>query len=493
MLTRTRMTLALGLLALSQGCVVYRDRIITVSQRTEVELRGAAPASRLATASLGSVPARLDGERIEAALAGHGRWVEDPTYGMIWVPGRDSGGGDRFVPYVTDGRWVSTTAGWFWQSDLPWGAVAFHYGRWVSVSEGWAWVPGSTFAPAWVDWRSGAGWVGWAPLAPAGSSYVAPFVYCSAGALGGAGLAGRVVSGSGASSLYARTAPIDPTPGHGGAVYSHGPVVGAGQSVASVGVSDAWADAVRATPRMGVPEEGGRATRAGVPLDARVLPDRVASIPSALEVPRPTSGGATALYADATDLGPSRGGFSVVRDATGTPRLGTISLGATQEIPAAAPASAPSAAPIAATRDFATSPAAPPRAGYVDAPRALPTLPPAYASSPASTRFATPSPFVVSAPPTGATAYAPSSTYGGARFVPSAPVNPLVARAPSSWSAPSAPTVSPAPSYNVRAAVAAPRPSFVAPAPSFAAPAPARGGAFAAPVSPMVQSAPRLR
>ncbi|MEZ4406509.1 MAG: DUF6600 domain-containing protein [Polyangiales bacterium] len=492
MLTRTRLTLALAFLALSQGCVVYRDRIITVSQRTEIEVRGAAPANRLATVSLGSVPARLDGERIEAALAGYGRWVEDPTYGMIWVPGRNSGGGDRFVPYVTDGRWVSTTAGWFWQSDLPWGAVAFHYGRWVNVSAGWAWVPGSTFAPAWVDWRSGAGWVGWAPLAPAGAAYVAPFVYCSAGALAGAGLAGRVVAGSGASSLYARTAPIDARPGHGGAVYSHGPAVGAGQSIASVGVSDAWSDAVRATPRVGVPDEGGRATRAGVPLDARVLPDRVASIPSALEVPRPTSGGATALYADATDLGASRGGFSVVRDATGTPRLGTISLGSTHEIPTASHASSPSAPPSFAARDFASVPASPSRAGYVDAPRALPTLPPAYAAT--APRFSTPSPFVANAPSAfGSTAYAPTPSYGGARAVPSAPVTPLVARAPASWAAPSAPTVSAAPSYNVRAAVAAPRPSYVAPAPSFAAPAPARGGAFAAPVSPMVQSAPRLR
>ena len=45
-----------------------------------------------------------------------------------------------FAPYVTDGQWRVTDAGWFWQSTLPWGDLAFHYGRWVSWGARWAWV-----------------------------------------------------------------------------------------------------------------------------------------------------------------------------------------------------------------------------------------------------------------------------------------------------------------------------------------------------------------
>ena len=40
-------------------------------------------------------------------------------------------------------------------------------------------VPGAVFAPAWVDWRVGNGWVGWAPLAPLGASFVASHIYCA--------------------------------------------------------------------------------------------------------------------------------------------------------------------------------------------------------------------------------------------------------------------------------------------------------------------------
>jgi len=32
---------------------------------------------------------------------------------------------------------------------------------------GWIWVPHTQWAPAWVSWRQGAGYVGWAPLPPA--------------------------------------------------------------------------------------------------------------------------------------------------------------------------------------------------------------------------------------------------------------------------------------------------------------------------------------
>ena len=69
------------------------------------------------------------------------------------------------------GRWVYTEEwGWYWVSDeeeADWGWVAFHYGRWAHDRRlGWFWVPGDEWAPAWVDWRRGDDYVGWAPLPP---------------------------------------------------------------------------------------------------------------------------------------------------------------------------------------------------------------------------------------------------------------------------------------------------------------------------------------
>jgi hypothetical protein len=56
----------------------------------------------------------------------------------------------------------------YWQSDYPWGDIAFHYGRWAYTATGWVWVPGYEYAPAWVVWRhdDADGFVGWAPLPP---------------------------------------------------------------------------------------------------------------------------------------------------------------------------------------------------------------------------------------------------------------------------------------------------------------------------------------
>ena len=65
------------------------------------------------------------------------------------------------------GHWEYTDAGWFWQSDYPWGDIAFHYGRWIRnefTGGRWAWVPAYDWAPSWVAWREGTGGMGWAPL-----------------------------------------------------------------------------------------------------------------------------------------------------------------------------------------------------------------------------------------------------------------------------------------------------------------------------------------
>lgn len=96
-------------------------------------------------------------------LRPYGRWINSRSHGRVWIPnvGRD------FRPYATNGYWVMTDHGNMWVSNYSWGWAPFHYGRWYwDDYHGWAWVPGHEWAPAWVTWRSGGGYYGWAPLGP---------------------------------------------------------------------------------------------------------------------------------------------------------------------------------------------------------------------------------------------------------------------------------------------------------------------------------------
>jgi hypothetical protein len=98
------------------------------------------------------------------ALTPYGDWVKDARHGYIWLPAVY----DDFHPYGTDGRWVMTEYGNTWVSDYDWGWATFHYGRWYfdDYYQSWAWIPGYDWAPAWVSWRTGGGYYGWAPLGP---------------------------------------------------------------------------------------------------------------------------------------------------------------------------------------------------------------------------------------------------------------------------------------------------------------------------------------
>jgi hypothetical protein len=104
------------------------------------------------------------------ALEGHGTWVDDSTYGTVWVPAENEVGTD-FQPYVTAGHWTYDDAqSWVWVSDYDWGWAPFHYGRWVYLpGHGWSWIPGRVYSGAWVVWRTGPvgyDYVGWAPAPP---------------------------------------------------------------------------------------------------------------------------------------------------------------------------------------------------------------------------------------------------------------------------------------------------------------------------------------
>lgn len=97
-------------------------------------------------------------------LSPHGRWVEYPGQGYVWVPEAE----DDFQPYSSKGHWVWTDDyEWMWVSDYDWGWAPFHYGRWDHDDYyGWYWVPGYEWSPAWVAWRDGGDYYGWAPIRP---------------------------------------------------------------------------------------------------------------------------------------------------------------------------------------------------------------------------------------------------------------------------------------------------------------------------------------
>jgi hypothetical protein len=94
----------------------------------------------------------------------YGRWIDYPDYGYVWIPEA----GPDFRPYSSNGHWVwSDEYEWMWVSDYEWGWAPFHYGRWLEDPYyGWIWVPGYEWSPAWVAWRDGGDYYGWAPLRP---------------------------------------------------------------------------------------------------------------------------------------------------------------------------------------------------------------------------------------------------------------------------------------------------------------------------------------
>lgn len=97
-------------------------------------------------------------------LSPYGTWIQDPQYGYVWRPDVDQ---DEFRPYYSNGRWAMTEYGNTWVSNYDWGWAPFHYGRWVyNRYNQWIWIPDTVWGPAWVTWRSGGGYYGWAPLGP---------------------------------------------------------------------------------------------------------------------------------------------------------------------------------------------------------------------------------------------------------------------------------------------------------------------------------------
>ncbi len=95
----------------------------------------------------------------------HGEWIWHNLYGYVWRPFyNDVYPWGTWSPYVY-GRWSVLGGQMFWVPGEPWGWVPYHLGIWHWDKEkGWVWLPGSFFAPAWVDWAFFYGYWGWRPL-----------------------------------------------------------------------------------------------------------------------------------------------------------------------------------------------------------------------------------------------------------------------------------------------------------------------------------------
>jgi len=98
-----------------------------------------------------------------SSLGPFGEWITVDAGVYAWRPMNVA---QDWRPYW-DGRWMWTDDGWYWDSDEPWAWATYHYGRWYFDDYyGWIWIPGYDWAPAWVEWRYGGDYVGWAPLGP---------------------------------------------------------------------------------------------------------------------------------------------------------------------------------------------------------------------------------------------------------------------------------------------------------------------------------------
>ena len=93
----------------------------------------------------------------------YGEWLWDSMYGYVWRPFLDRMDYPGWRPYYV-GSWTSVGGQLYWVPDEPWGWVPYHLGIWQWDKKlGWVWLPGSFFAPAWVDWEFFYGSLGWRP------------------------------------------------------------------------------------------------------------------------------------------------------------------------------------------------------------------------------------------------------------------------------------------------------------------------------------------
>jgi hypothetical protein len=145
---------------------IHRVRRVAVAMVTGAVVVFGVLSTPIVVGALTPAAAQIS-EDAQIALEQYGGWRPHPRFGEVWVP---QGVPPDWRPYEY-GQWVYTDEwGWYWVSDdveANWGWVVYHYGRWAfEPGIGWFWVPGDEWAPAWVNWRYGDEYVGWAPLPP---------------------------------------------------------------------------------------------------------------------------------------------------------------------------------------------------------------------------------------------------------------------------------------------------------------------------------------
>jgi hypothetical protein len=263
----------------------------------------------------------------------YGTWVDDSTYGTVWVPSPGVVGTD-FQPYVTSGHWVYDDD-YVWVSDYPWGWAPFHYGRWVFIEgRGWAWIPGREYRGAWVAWSADDGYtyLGWAPMGPdfvwfggvavGFHGYWGPrWAYCPRGEVFGPRVGAHVVVGPAAVAIAGRMRP-----------YARADVRVGGPPPARLGYTGAQ------LPRATAAGSVSRAQQFARPSTARALG---ASAPARFEgAPATNSGRQQAVSGVRSTPGVS----SVPHASVGAPSVGRFQAAPVQgraPAPAVAPAPAP--------------------------------------------------------------------------------------------------------------------------------------------------------
>ena len=134
---------------------------------------GAAPVAQppiaLIASSTPSTPTPALGPDVDyfyQQLSPYGQWLMAEDGQWYWQPNIIATT-PTWRPYYNNGYWTYTDAGWYWTSDYPWAWAVFHYGRWrLDPRFGWIWRPDRVWGPAWVTWRSGGDYCGWATLPP---------------------------------------------------------------------------------------------------------------------------------------------------------------------------------------------------------------------------------------------------------------------------------------------------------------------------------------
>lgn len=70
---------------------------------------------------------------------------------------------ESYIP-MTEGRWVYTDFGWYWQGQRPFSWATDHYGVWLLGQDNvWRWKPDGNWQPAKVEWRGTPTMIGWRP------------------------------------------------------------------------------------------------------------------------------------------------------------------------------------------------------------------------------------------------------------------------------------------------------------------------------------------